>query len=306
MEQNRLKKYYYKALVPTKVGISLVWLLALALCSNISNAQITAEPDCPTAYPICDASQPIYFEVNGPGTIDDANGATFLYCQNQTSVSQFESKSAWFTFTPKYSGELGFYILPEVNDDWEFLFFGNNPDCADLQNTSYWSLCNTITPESPTNSYTGSGVHPIIGGGAGTIQCFEDYVTVNAGEKYILFITPFVFDGLPTKRATLTFQGGLIATHGADAFEQAPCLLSVADYNLNNIVSIYPNPVKNKLNITTNTKFTKLELYTITGKRVIQQEFTTAINTTHLSKGVYLLKLYTKNGQVAIKKVVKQ
>jgi len=134
----------------------------IVLCNNTINAQITAEPDCPTAYPIFDASQPIYFEVNGPGSIDDTYGSLTLYCQSQTSATQFESSSAWFTFTPKYSGELGFYILLEVHEDWEFTLFGNNPDCTDLNNNFYWISCDTSSEESPTNSYTGVGVHPTI------------------------------------------------------------------------------------------------------------------------------------------------
>jgi len=122
----------------------------------------------------------------------------------------------------------------------------------------------------------------------------------------VLFITPILFSGGSGHKATLTFQGGLINTHGADAFEQAPCILSIADYNLNKTVNIYPNPVQNNLTINTPTNFTKLELYTITGKKVLEQDFTTQLNTTNLSKEVYLLKLYTKNGRIAIKKIVKQ
>jgi hypothetical protein len=53
----------------------------------------------------------------------------------------------------------------------------------------------------------------------GTIDGFWPYIIVNAGEQYILFITPILLDGGFNHRATLTFQGGLIETHGADAFE---------------------------------------------------------------------------------------
>jgi len=129
-------------------------------------AQIQAEADCPDAYTICDASQSYYFEVNGPGAIDDAYGSLTLFCQSNTSFTQFESSSAWFAFTPKYTGEFGFYILPEIEEDWEYLLFGNNPDCTDLHNTNYQIICNSENPGSSLNAYTGIGEHPIQGGGA--------------------------------------------------------------------------------------------------------------------------------------------
>src|SRR5690606_14059707 len=82
-----------------------------------------------------------------------------------TTATTFESSSAWFAFTPKYTGEFGFYILPEIEEDWEFLLFGNNPDCTDLHNTDYHVACNTNNPGNSINAYTGIGPHPIMGGG---------------------------------------------------------------------------------------------------------------------------------------------
>ena len=295
MVQDMQKSYCYKI-----EFIIFFWLFTTTCVFS----QVVAEPDCPDAYPICDASQSIYFEVNGPGVIDDAYGALGIFCQGQSSA-QWEYRSAWFTFTPKYSGELGFYILPEIEEDWEFVLFGNNPDCSDLNNNTYWESCDTSSVVGGTSGYTGVGVHPLLGGPAGSVTGFQPYINVNAGEKYILYIAPYSFLVTGT-RATLTFQGNLIDTHGSDAFEQTPCVLSVEEFNLNNTVSIYPNPVQDQLIISTATNFNKLELYTITGKKVFQSAFTETINTSQLAKGVYFLKLYTKNNGIAVKKLVKR
>jgi len=156
MEANILKNSCYR----------LFCVLFLMLDVLGVQAQIQAEADCPDAYTICDASQSYYFEVNGPGAIDDAYGSLTLFCQSNTSFTQFESSSAWFAFTPKYTGEFGFYILPEIEEDWEYLLFGNNPDCTDLHNTNYQIICNSENPGSSLNAYTGIGEHPIQGGGA--------------------------------------------------------------------------------------------------------------------------------------------
>lgn len=142
----------------------ILCILLLMLSVLEIQAQITAEADCPDAYTICDASQSYYFEVNGPGAIDDAYGSLTLFCQSNTSFTMFESSSAWFAFTPKYSGQFGFYILPEIEEDWEYILLGNNPDCTDLQNSDYHIACNTHNPGNSINAYTGIGAHPIMGG----------------------------------------------------------------------------------------------------------------------------------------------
>lgn len=63
MEANTPKNCYY----------NIICVVFLMLTTFEIQAQILAEADCPDAYTICDAtSQSYYFEVNGPGAIDDA------------------------------------------------------------------------------------------------------------------------------------------------------------------------------------------------------------------------------------------
>ena len=56
------------------------------LVSITSYAQLPAAGDCIDAIRLCDQNQIYHYEANGPGAIDDANGANTLYCQNQTSA----------------------------------------------------------------------------------------------------------------------------------------------------------------------------------------------------------------------------
>ncbi|MFK7747771.1 MAG: T9SS type A sorting domain-containing protein [Kordia sp.] len=68
---------------------------------------------------------------------------------------------------------------------------------------------------------------------------------------------------------------------------------------------IYPNPVKNQLNIHIEGEIKNIEVYNYTGQKVIQ---TTKgqIDTSNLASGMYILKLYKENGEVGVKRFLKQ
>lgn len=135
-------------------------ILVLVFCSiSIEiKAQINTPEDCIDAYRICDATQSYYFEVNGIGSVDDANGALILYCLNQANIAHWENNSAWFKFTAQYTGEFGFIICPDITtEDWNFALFHNNPNCSDLANNTYWLRCNGQTPLSVSEGCTGLG-----------------------------------------------------------------------------------------------------------------------------------------------------
>lgn len=70
-------------------------------------------------------------------------------------------------------------------------------------------------------------------------------------------------------------------------------------------VSIYPNPTFDKISVTSTENISKLNLFDITGKRMISVNNTT-IKMASMSKGIYILKIYNDNNQfVAIKKIIK-
>jgi hypothetical protein len=78
------------------------------------------------------------------------------------------------------------------------------------------------------------------------------------------------------------------------------------DQTENNI--ILPNPFNNFLSITTSdNRLYKITLYDITSRKLLQQSFTnsTSLNTSQLSKAIYIYELRTKNGVIKNGKVVK-
>jgi hypothetical protein len=74
----------------------------------------------------------------------------------------------------------------------------------------------------------------------------------------------------------------------------------------NNSLSIFPNPVKDVLNINYDKAISQIDVYDVNGKRV--KTFTTVngtINISDLSNGVYMLNMQTEDGLV-IRKIVKE
>jgi hypothetical protein len=74
-------------------------------------------------------------------------------------------------------------------------------------------------------------------------------------------------------------------------------------------VNIYPNPVKEFLNITYDENITKVDIFTITGVRVFEtigsNTNTMTVPATNLPKGMLIVKIYSRNG-VMEQKILKE
>jgi predicted ATP-grasp superfamily ATP-dependent carboligase len=83
--------------------------------------------------------------------------------------------------------------------------------------------------------------------------------------------------------------------------------VAVIDDDISTIpLTIYPNPVKNDLFIKSDLPIKKVEIYSLTGSLIItDNNFIEKISVSTLSKGIYLLKVYTDKG-VAISKILKE
>jgi endonuclease I len=85
-------------------------------------------------------------------------------------------------------------------------------------------------------------------------------------------------------------------------------VLSIEDVNIQNSVSLYPNPIKDVLTVDLiSYSDTKIEIYDILGKRVYQTEVKgdTTLNLQSLKSGVYIVKINQENSSVS-KKLIKQ
>jgi len=70
-------------------------------------------------------------------------------------------------------------------------------------------------------------------------------------------------------------------------------------------LSIYPNPVRNTLSVKGASKITSLQIYNITGQEVLRSSEAT-VNTTSLTKGVYILKASQEDGVISTKRFIKE
>jgi hypothetical protein len=83
---------------------------------------------------------------------------------------------------------------------------------------------------------------------------------------------------------------------------------SVEEVSLSSF-SIYPNPVKNELTITSDEVDASYLLIDITGKKVLSgstDNSETTINVSSLKRGVYFIKFFNNENYIGTKKLVKQ
>jgi len=70
-------------------------------------------------------------------------------------------------------------------------------------------------------------------------------------------------------------------------------------------LSIYPNPVTNLLRVNAASKVIGLTIYNISGQEVLRAEKAT-INTSSLSRGVYIIKVSQEGGAISTKRFIKE
>ncbi|WP_395066561.1 T9SS type A sorting domain-containing protein [Flavobacterium sp.] len=73
--------------------------------------------------------------------------------------------------------------------------------------------------------------------------------------------------------------------------------LSTDTHNLeSNVIQVYPNPSKNVVQIKSNSKIEKITIFDSLGKVIlIQTENNNEIDIENLSKGIYIIEVYTEN-----------
>jgi len=73
-----------------------------------------------------------------------------------------------------------------------------------------------------------------------------------------------------------------------------------------NGVSVYPNPTQNVFNVkSTQEEISKIEVYTVTGQKVIEQSGDTSVSLAGLNSGLYIVYVRTET-QTIVKRVLKQ
>jgi hypothetical protein len=71
-------------------------------------------------------------------------------------------------------------------------------------------------------------------------------------------------------------------------------------------IAIYPNPASNQLSITAPAHYQKVDLYDVVGNLIYEGNINIAIQTSHLSNGVYFVKLYASDKSCITLKIIIQ
>ena len=69
-------------------------------------------------------------------------------------------------------------------------------------------------------------------------------------------------------------------------------------------VSIYPNPASEYINISSALELTKVEMFDLLGKQVMETLETSQLKIKHLPTGMYLIKVYATNGTLTKKIII--
>ncbi|WP_298777478.1 choice-of-anchor Q domain-containing protein [uncultured Polaribacter sp.] len=82
---------------------------------------------------------------------------------------------------------------------------------------------------------------------------------------------------------------------------------SIIDNELNSSINVYPNPVVDLLtiNLTLGKKLSKVQVFNLLGKKIM--EFTNkTLDLKAISSGIYLLKIESSKGEIAVRKIMKK
>lgn len=178
-------------------------LVLTSLCAGLPlRAQNSS--DCLGAIPICgEFTQGVTFGNDGQGDIADFDGLTEVGCLEKGSVasSNVEGNASWFVFRVLNDGQIGFDIQRlSATSELDFALFGPDPApetsdfCADIGAGNAEPIrCNY---ERNSTDFTGIGVNPDNGDiGApnvvGSDNTYDEYLDVQAGEVYYLFVNNF-------------------------------------------------------------------------------------------------------------------
>ncbi len=75
-------------------------------------------------------------------------------------------------------------------------------------------------------------------------------------------------------------------------------IVGIEDIETDNQINIYPNPTNGTLIIEASIDINYIKIYDLIGSLVYENKFKPEINISHFDEGIYLLKLYSKEGEI--------
>lgn len=245
----------------------------------------------------------LYFTATHPtlGTeIFKLGGTTFSNLKNIASGGGSSNPSNLFVS----SGRLYFSADDNINgiELWSSTGFSATTNLVKNINTS---------PSSPDSNpsgfaeYNGKVYFSATDGTNGT----ELWVTngANAGTTMVSNINPSG-NSNPTDLIVsnnLLFFSADNGSAGVELWKYQDPTLSVNDFELENTISLYPNPTSGSFSITSNSNINTVEILDITGKQIKTfKNSSNTFNVEDLISGVYFTRIKTENGSITKKLII--
>lgn len=136
-------------------------------------------------------------------------------------------------------------------------------------------------------------------------------IEINPDEIKYYFNNELVYTGENYNSVEIAGFNMLHNNYGGSAFYDN-FLISTENMNVNDLISnslkVYPNPVKDILNIEipSNKKIKDIDIFSLTGEKLMHSAAVESLNLNQLSKGIYILKVTTENGQILTQKIIKR
>jgi len=100
-------------------------------------------------------------------------------------------------------------------------------------------------------------------------------------------------------------QRGWIMRVDANGCLTPDCVSSTKEYENNNEFIVYPNPATDLIHISNANQIAAYQIFQFDGKQVASGN-SFPINSNEFTKGIYLIKIQTKNNQIFTQKIIKQ
>lgn len=115
--------------------------------------------------------------------------------------------------------------------------------------------------------------------------------------------------GIPYRNLCVKKNDTLLYTlyPNLNCYDTGGIFMNLVDISKDNIVSLYPNPAKDDISLSSSYMIKDIEIYDIMGRRAIQIEvndFSKIINVSSFNKGIYIAKINTERGLVSKKFIV--
>ena len=228
---------------------------------------------------------------------------------------------------------IGLVLLMNFN-----VVFSQNDICANAINLDIEVLCNVLTD----GSFNGSGIESTAPNcGLNSSQdvwykftAFTSLISVAIFGEDNLDIGFEILEGSCQGSSVLCYNQGLVGVGETTNFDTAIpgqtyylrifnagsisnvsfqfCVfnfgqLNTKTVNIENKLSIYPNPVQDKLIIDSTENFKEIAVFDIYGKKILNVDFQTkSLDVSGLSKGIYILKFLAESNEVFMRKFVKE